>query len=71
MDEREKLRKFRELDDAFARALKEMEAPSNEPAADPQQNFEQRLRLLMSEFRQSDADVVALLRTLIELERIA
>lgn len=71
MDEREKLRKFSELDDAFAKALKEMEAPSSEPANDPQQNFEQRLRVLMSDFQQSDADVDELLRTLLELGRIA
>ncbi|MFM9268689.1 hypothetical protein ACJ7V3_00320 [Halomonas elongata] len=29
MDEREKLRKFRELDDAFAEALRELEQPDN------------------------------------------
>lgn len=29
MDEREKLRKFRELDDAFAEALRELEKPDN------------------------------------------
>ena len=29
MDEREKLRKFRELDDAFAEALRELEAPNH------------------------------------------
>ncbi|MDN3556303.1 hypothetical protein [Halomonas maura] len=29
MDEREKLRKFRELDDAFAEALKELENPDS------------------------------------------
>ncbi|SEM19299.1 hypothetical protein [Halomonas caseinilytica] len=29
MDEREKLRKFRELDDAFAQALRELEQPDN------------------------------------------
>ncbi len=28
MDEREKLRKFRELDDAFAQALRELEKPN-------------------------------------------
>lgn len=71
MDEREKLRKFRELDDAFAKALQEMEAPSDVPARDPQQSFEQRLRLLMGDYRQSDADVDELLRTLLELRLIA
>ncbi|MCH4563651.1 MULTISPECIES: hypothetical protein [Halomonas] len=29
MDEREKLRKFRELDDAFAEALRELESPGS------------------------------------------
>ncbi|MDX5378819.1 MAG: hypothetical protein LPK08_15040 [Halomonas sp.] len=29
MDEREKLRKFRELDDAFAQALRELEKPDS------------------------------------------
>jgi hypothetical protein len=29
MDEREKLRKFRELDDAFAQALRELEKPNS------------------------------------------
>lgn len=29
MDEREKLRKFRELDDAFAEALRELEKPNS------------------------------------------
>ena len=29
MDEREKLRKFRELDDAFAEALRELESPDS------------------------------------------
>ncbi|MDW5375397.1 hypothetical protein R6258_00565 [Halomonas sp. HP20-15] len=71
MDEREKLRKFRELDDAFAKALKEIETPSKEPANHPQQNFEQRLRVLMGDFKQSDADVNELLKTLLELGRIA
>lgn len=71
MDEREKLRKFRELDDAFAKALKEIEVSAKEPAHPPQQNFEQRLRVLMGDFKQSDADVHELLRTLLELGRIA
>ncbi len=71
MDEREKLRKFRELDDAFAKALQEMEASPKEPVDHPQQNFEQRLRGLMSDFQQSDTDVDELLKTLLELGRIA
>ena len=32
VDEREKLRQFRELDDAFAEALRELESPGSEPA---------------------------------------
>lgn len=37
MDEREKLRKFRELDDAFADALRELERPASDSdmASDP------------------------------------
>lgn len=35
MDEREKLRKFRELDDAFAEALKELESSTSKTAAEP------------------------------------
>ncbi|MEQ6917643.1 hypothetical protein [Halomonas aquatica] len=31
MDERDKLRKFRELDDAFAEALRGLESPGGEP----------------------------------------
>ena len=33
MDEREKLRRFRELDDAFAEALRELEGSDNVPDA--------------------------------------
>lgn len=33
MDEREKLRRFRELDDAFAEALRELEGSGNVPDA--------------------------------------
>ncbi|APE29522.1 hypothetical protein BOX17_00230 [Halomonas aestuarii] len=32
VDEREKLRQFRELDDAFAEALRELESSDSEPA---------------------------------------
>ena len=75
MDEREKLRKFRELDDAFAQALRDMESTSQkqeqEQAQNDQHEFERRLRALMTDFRQSDTSVDTLLRTLLELGRIA
>lgn len=71
MDEREKLRKFRELDDAFAQALREIEGSSQQPSRDEGKEFEQRLRTLMNDYRQSDTSVDTLLRTLIELGRIA
>lgn len=71
MDEREKLRKFRELDDAFAQALRDMEGASEREQRDAHQEFEQRLRALMNDYRQSDASVGTLLRTLRELGRIA
>ncbi|TDO13992.1 hypothetical protein DFO68_103217 [Halomonas ventosae] len=43
MDEREKLRKFRELDDAFADALRELESPDNQldiPTGPPVRSLE-------------------------------
>ncbi len=43
MDEREKLRKFRELDDAFADALRELERPDSEldiPTGPPVRSLE-------------------------------
>ncbi|MEC9483937.1 MAG: hypothetical protein UMU75_11570 [Halomonas sp.] len=89
MDEREKLRKFRELDDAFAQALRELESTSKPADPEPQaeasasnedahqpplqdtHEFERRLRTLMHDFQQSDASVNTLLRTMLELGRIA
>lgn len=71
MDEREKLRKFRELDDAFSQALRELDSSSRKDHKQQQQEFEQRLRALMHDFRQSDSSVDRLLRTLLELGRIA
>ncbi|GHC30759.1 hypothetical protein [Aidingimonas halophila] len=88
MDEREKLRKFRELDDAFAEALKELDGgsgydtPPQEDAAslearrqeeeiERQRLFEQRLRALMSEYHLPSESVSTLMRTLLELGRIA
>ena len=75
MDEREKLRKFRELDDAFSQALRELESTSQQNHEQrqrhQQQEFEQRLRALMQDFCQSDTSVDRLLRTMLELGRIA
>ncbi|MFY0990160.1 hypothetical protein [Halomonas sp. C05BenzN] len=45
MDEREKLRKFRELDDAFAEALRELESPDSTldiPTGPPVRSLEAR-----------------------------
>ncbi|MGM0703508.1 MAG: hypothetical protein ACQEUG_14065 [Pseudomonadota bacterium] len=61
LDEREKLRQFRELDDAFAQALREMEVDT----------FEQRLEALMAEYAQTSENVTRLLHTLQALGRIA
>ncbi|MGM0784255.1 MAG: hypothetical protein ACQEUM_09070 [Pseudomonadota bacterium] len=61
LDEREKLRQFRELDDAFAQALREMEV----------ETFEQRLEALMAEYAQTSESVTRLLHTLQALGRIA
>ncbi len=85
MDEREKLRKFRELDDAFAEALRELEAPANldesplEVAARPdqasdtarQQDFEERLRALMHEYHQPAEQVAHLVQLLRQQGHIA
>ncbi len=88
MDEREKLRKFRELDDAFAEALKELDGNGQnhvEPEEDAatrearrqaeeqerQRLFEKRLQDLMAEYRLPSESVSTLMRTLMELGRIA
>ncbi|WP_010628776.1 hypothetical protein [Halomonas sp. KM-1] len=86
MDEREKLRKFRELDDAFAEALRELEKPNPKldiptgppvrslaelEAEEQQQAFERRLKSLMNEYAQPRESVAVLLRTLQSLGRIA
>lgn len=86
MDEREKLRKFRELDDAFAQALRELEKPNSRldiPTGPPvrslaeleaeerQQAFETRLQSLMKEYAQPKESVAVLLRTLQMLGHIA
>lgn len=79
MDEREKLRKFRELDDAFAEALKQLDDPDHRldiptgpPVASAQSQrkqeaearFEERLEALMREYRLPPEAVVALLESL-------
>ncbi len=75
MDEREKLRKFRELDDAFAQALREMDGGSRPasskpeaPAARPE--FELRLHGLMDEYALSQGCVHTMLSTLLEFKKI-
>lgn len=69
MDEREKLRKFRELDDAFATALQELDGggASNEDTAPQEPPFEERLKALMQEYDQSSQSVATLMRTIVEL----
>lgn len=79
MDEREKLRKFRELDDAFADALLALEKESHQAAKDKgasaeelrQSDFKQRLTDLMKDYQQSAADVSELLNTLVMLNKLA
>ncbi|WP_261532299.1 hypothetical protein [Chromohalobacter canadensis] len=71
MDEREKLRKFRELDDAFATALQELDSvgASNEEATPQEPPFEERLKALMQEYDQSSQSVATLMRTIVELRQ--
>lgn len=76
MNEREKLRKFRELDDAFSQALRELDAgsaPSRGHAAKPvdRPTFEERLDSLMQEYSLSQSCVHKMLSTLMEYERIS
>lgn len=86
MDEREKLRKFRELDDAFADALAALDsgqAPRDMPTVmsaqarreaeqrDQQEAFERRVNALMQEYQQSSESVSLLMRTLQALGKIA
>lgn len=80
MDEREKFRKFRELDDAFGDALRALDKESSKEAntddeapagISTQQHFEQRLTALMKEYRQSPESVSELLCTLLALGKIA
>ncbi|WP_189442968.1 hypothetical protein [Salinicola rhizosphaerae] len=75
-DEREKLRKFRELDDAFSQALRALDAgksgvPEVSHEAAPRTDFEDRLKALMQEYALSQACVHRMLTTLVEYQRIA
>ncbi|WP_051234054.1 hypothetical protein [Halomonas halocynthiae] len=78
MDEREKLRKFRELDDAFADALLALEKETSQSANEKQasddalreSDFEQRLADLMQDYQQPAADVSELLTTMIALDKL-
>ena len=83
MDEREKLRQFRELDDAFAEALRELEPSpaverNAETAAPPAQavppsgeDFQRRLEALMAQYELSAERVRELVETLRRFDRIA
>ncbi|MBD3897791.1 hypothetical protein IEI94_18195 [Halomonas sp. ML-15] len=86
MDERDKLRKFRELDDAFADALAALdkgEVPRDMPRVmsaearreaqqrDEQELFERRVSALMEEYQQSSESVSLLMRTMLALGKIA
>jgi hypothetical protein len=84
MDEREKLRKFRELDDAFSEALRNIDdfdiptGPPIRPQDDREQNaqlreqaFDRRLQSLMHEYAQPEESVRTLLETLKSFGRIA
>ena len=74
MDEREKLRKFRELDDAFAQALRDLDGGTKAgPAAERESTrpaFEERLHSLMAEYALSQSCVHEMLSTLLEYKRI-
>ncbi|WP_224414817.1 hypothetical protein [Modicisalibacter tunisiensis] len=68
LSEREKLRKFSELDDAFARALRELDAPGSRQGESPPEDFEQRLRTLMADFHQSEDSVRNMLSLMLNNE---
>ncbi len=74
MDEREKLRKFRELDDAFAQALRDLDGGTKSGPAAEQESarpaFEERLHSLMAEYALSQSCVHEMLSTLLEYKRI-
>ncbi len=74
MNERDKLRKFRELDDAFAQALRELDGGSRQASASPvdeRPQFEERLRALMSEYALSQQCVLDMLTTLTRLKHLS
>nr|WP_110687651.1 hypothetical protein [Salinicola aestuarinus] len=73
MDEREKLRKFREIDDAFAQALRDMDGSSPLPTSPPPESpdFETRLSLLMEEYALSRESVRHLVETLVECKQFS
>lgn len=71
MDEREKLRMFRELDDALASALRDIGGgdADSQKAAPSTPSFEERLHDLMQEYQLSSRNVATLLRTMVELRQ--
>lgn len=80
MDEREKLRKFRELDDAFADALRALDKDTQkdegvnaeeQAGVSSDQQFEQRLMALINEYQQTPDSVSELLSTMLSLGKIA
>ncbi|WP_240612329.1 hypothetical protein [Salinicola lusitanus] len=74
MNEREKIRKFRELDDAFAEALRELDGgPSRSEQVSVDQkdsDFKDRLQHLMQEYALSQRCVHKMLSTLMEYKKI-
>lgn len=68
LSEREKLRQFNELDDAFAKALQELDASSEASSRTARRDFEKQLRTLMKDFQQSDDSVRDLLNIMLEHE---
>ncbi|WP_232822257.1 hypothetical protein [Salinicola sp. CR57] len=75
MNEREKIRKFRELDDAFAEALRELDSGpmrSEQVSVDQiDSDFNDRLQHLMQEYALSQRCVHKMLSTLMEYKRIS
>lgn len=68
MNEREKLRMFRELDDALASALRDI-GGGDADSQDASPAFEERLHELMQEYQLSSRNVATLLRTIVELRQ--
>ncbi|OLO03438.1 MULTISPECIES: hypothetical protein [Salinicola] len=77
MDEREKIRKFRELDDAFAQALRDLDGgPRTSQSVEPEPQdvgpaFEERLHGLMTEYALSQGCVHEMLSTLVQYKKMA